>query len=321
MDFRENIRHAGRTFAKTMRPKRREEMYQDVPYFEIFKNDMNKYDVRIYNFETHDNADRMALYQHYLRDYILPNVTGNVCGFYNIELHDSYTYLPTKEHGYKDAFTFSKFKDDTRVVLLPDPYMVCNWGNALTNVKDDVPWENKMNKACFFGTTTGIREPSKNKRIMFCRDHIDDAFVVGKITKIAQMTKESIVTAIGEDTFLKIYNPTPVSVPEQCKFKFQIVMDGNTSRFDVWSYQTNCLNIKMASDEMLWYYPMLMEDVHFVGAADKNSLRSKIVFCLQNADYVKRYIQNAHHFARNIFKPLSHMQYTTAVFDTIAENL
>jgi hypothetical protein len=320
MDFSENIQVLASFNAKGFAPKRKEDIYKDVPYFEIYKNDYNKYEVRGYNYENHDNNVRMKLYEWYLSTSILPNVTGNVCGFYNIELHDSYTYLPKKEHGYKDVLTFSKFKNDASPVLLPDPYMVGNWGGHVQSIVDNVPWEQKQDKAYFFGTTTGNRDPTKNARIKFCIDNIGNDKVTAKITKVAQMTQDDIISSIGSEKYSQIVSSSMVSPQEQMKCKYQLSLDGNTCRFDVWNYFTDCMTLKMQSNEMLWYYPMLMDNVHYTGFSSVSDIHRTMMRFNNNKNDAKRIVENAKLFAKSVFKPMTCMQYTTALFEAVAEN-
>lgn len=306
--------------AKACHPKREEEVDKTIPYFCIKRNQLGALDVEGFAFENHDNAPRMIGWIEYLKRNIIPNVRNKtgVCGYYNIELHDSYTYLENGKN-YKDCFTFSKFKNDPGCVLIPDPYMMYNWGNSLATVSDNLPFEKKSNIVSFYGTTTGHRNPSQNQRIQICAWAKENPFFNMKITKVAQMTEDSIINSIGLSTWKDIYQPSPVSYADQMKNKFHLVVDGNTCRFDVWNYKTNCLTFKYDSSEMLWYYPMLRHYEHFV-EVHKDNLEFQRNFYINNVNDAHRIIRNANILANELFKPMTHMMYTTALFETISEN-
>jgi len=287
---------------------------------------MNRLVVECHNYQGHDNEPRMELYRNYFQSYVLPNVcTDDVCGFYNIELHDSYTYLEKKdesEYSTNGLLTFSKFKPHRGPTLIPDPYMVVNWGNQLSHIRDTYSWETKSDTACFYGTTTGNRCPERNKRISFCFYSNGIPELECKLTKVAQIPEPEIVYSVGEEMWKKMYHPTPVHPNEQMKHKFMICLDGNTCRFDVWNYLTNSLTLKAKSNEMLWYYPLLQPNEHFIQFhhMDIEGLRSCIKYLLSNPQQCKRIVENAQHFAKTYMTPIMHLQYSVAMFEAIADN-
>lgn len=317
MNIQENIIYLAQSNARKCRPLRLEDVDTTIPYFSIEKNQFGKYEVLGFNYEHHDNAPRMNLWESYLRSMIFPNIdpTVDISGYYNIELHDSYTYLNNGKD-YKNVLTFAKFKDDFDPVLIPDPYMICNYGNALSSIQDDLDWMKKANKVCFYGTTTGVRDPTKNERIDLClwardkRDYCDFY-----ITKIAQMSESDCLKVDG---FQNVYRP-PVSIVDQLKYKYHLAMDGNTCRFDVWYYKTNNIVMKYQSKEMLWYYPLLQEDVHFV-EVHKHDLKNKMDFYNNNPQNAYCMIYNAKKMANVLFRPIIHQMYTIHLFESIAEN-
>lgn len=325
MNYIETFQFLGHAHAGTYEPKRLDDINMLLPYFEIFKNDMGKYDIKGYNYEKHDNAPRMALWEHYMRAKILGHIRAantDIKGFYNIELHDSYTYLDNNKN-YTDCFTFSKFKDSKGrggPVLIPDPYAMMAWGGELNSIHDTQPWSTKKNKACFYGTTTGNRDPSKNERINTCiwslkhRDLLDF-----KITKIAQMPESMFreyVDGVGGGGGVGIYSPALKSLEEQMQYKYHLVMDGNTCRFDIWNYLTNSVTLKYTSKDVLWYYPLLLHDTHYVEVDQTNMLR-----CMNMSDAQANYIiSNARNLMSKIASPINHELYLISLFEQIAWN-
>lgn len=310
------------------RPKRREEICEQIPYFEISKNALDKYIVKGYNHYGHDNEPRMEFYTSWLQNHVLQHIDkqANLTGFYNIELHDSYTYLPkSSDESYdtRGLLSFSKFKKDTGPVLIPDPYMVSNWGNMLPSIKDPYTWEQKANRACFYGTTTGNRNPSANHRIKFCVDAMQSPSILHcKITNIAQMTPHDILGYLGTKTFNSIIHSTPVSREEQVRNKFLISLDGNTCRYDVWNYATNSVTLKARSSEMLWYYPLLKDTEHFIEFDQVNlkGLCDTINMYASQTDICKMISNNARNFVSQVCQPVTCMLYTVSLFEGMANN-
>ena len=301
--------------AKYGRPKRREEIDPTLPYFEIFRCPMGRYDIRGFNFEAHDNASRMMLWEMYMKQRILPQIKNSICGFYNIELHDSYTYLDKPRSQYRGCLTFSKFKSDNTPVLIPDPYAMQGWGGGLASIKDQMEWKDKTNKVCFYGTTTGSRTPSDNQRINMClwslkRPNLYDF----KITKIAQMEAADVYAYLGTNKDA-VMSP-PVSPAEQMKYKYHMVLDGNTCRFDIWHYLTNTVTMKYESAEMLWYYPLLLDKTHYL-EVNKDTMEAKMNIQEKEAAFL---IENAKRTINKIISPISHMFYLSSVFEYMADN-
>jgi hypothetical protein len=223
--------------------------------------------------------------------------------------------------------TFSKYKQDRGPVLLPDPYMVCNWGGALHTINDPYRWNQKTTSACFYGTTTGRRDPAKNERLNFChlchKSNLHSDFLNCKITKIAQMHPNDIIQYFdGQDNFMKIYQQTPVSYTQQMKHKFLISMDGNTCRYDVWNYKTNSVTLKSRSQEMLWYYPFMRAGEHFIefDPSDITGLGSIVKKYGDDEPTCQRISGTANAFIHQYSQPIAHMQYTVSLFESMADN-
>lgn len=319
----EAVQYLSLQHALAGRPRRLEEIDKTIPYFEVFKTDTGKHDIRCFNYEGHENAPRMSLWEHYMRTRVFPFVQmapaggGGICGFYNIELHDSYTYLDRPRSNYDGCLVFSRFKDHPRAIVVPDPYAQCDWGGALKQVSDPVAWTNKIDKTCFYGTTTGDRDPLRNMRIKACiwalkRPDLYDF----KITKVAQMHPSAIIAAHGPDTYANIVG-APVSIAGQMRYKYHLVMDGNTCRFDIWNYLTNTVTLKHESQEMLWYYPLMLDGTHFVEVRLDNIEQKVSQLSKAQCELM---IENAKALAVKVSQPLFHNMYLVSLFDAMAAN-
>ena len=291
MNTEESVKWLAQVHSGKCYPKRFDEINKELPYFHIFKDALGKYDIACFNYKGHDNEDRMPYMAGYFKQVIFPYVTTNISGYYNIELHDGYTYLKNGKD-YKDCLTFAKFKTDKLIPLLPDVYFINNWGDQV--IKDPTPWEDKLSKICWFGTTTGSRIPTENNRIKTClwalnKRDICDFYV----TKVAQMDPAKVLLDIPE--FKQIYRQG-ASQEEQMKYRYHLTLDGNTSGWNVWEYKTNSLVFKQKSNEMLWYYPLMKDKVHFVNV-DTDNMESMYQYYQNKAKEANLIIKNANQFA------------------------
>lgn len=308
--------------AKSFKPLRAEEVEDlNIPYFQIRKNE-NGYcghSIDMFNYKNHDNEPRMPFYCQYLLQHVLPNVNKdiNISGFYPIQLHDSYSYL-NDGIKYDNVLTFSKNMEDRYPVLIPDPFMISNYGGRLS-VKDPLLWDAKQSKIGFYGVTTGNTNPSKNKRINLCywskenRD-ISDFFITG-VAQMALSTLERKFTDIRS-----IFKP-PLEQTEQYRYRYILSIDGNTASWDrvPWVMKSNSLLFKHESNQILYYYPLIQEGTHFVHV-DKNSFRKQFKFYEENNKMANNIVNNANKFIDTYIKPMNAILYLTHLFENFSDN-
>lgn len=320
MNLDDNIRYLAQVNSGSCFPKQSlEDIDNRLPYFSINKvND--KYMIAMFNYETHDNAPRMPYVMSYLGTRVLPYVHGDLTGYYNIQLHDTYTYL-NDGLDYKDVLCFGKRKKEKGPVQIPDCYMLGDWGGKYHgwldgSVRDDVAWCDKLSKIVFAGTTTGSRDPKNNERIQTCvwaRDKPECDFY---ITSIAQMDPRRILQEVPD--FKYIYRP-PISLSEQMTYKYQLVIDGNTTRWNPDVYFTRTLAFQWPSKDMLWYTPLLREGFEYVGV-DKDTLMNQFRFFENNSKEAEMIIGNANKLSRCVFNADVCQKYMIALFENIASN-
>lgn len=295
-----------------------EDISKEIPYFEIFRDGLGNYDVRGFAYAGHDNAPRMDFLCRYLKNNVFQHInpSTNLCGFYNIELHDSYSYLNNGKD-YDNVLTFSKHRDHARPILLPDVYHMADYGGLLS-VQDTLTWEQKRNKIGFFGTTTGDRDPRRNLRIQVCQwglQHRDitDFF----ITRVAQMTPETVLREVPD--FSQIYRP-PVPETEQFKYKFLLDVKGNTC---CWNRLPMILNSKslcfhMPCADMCFYYPLLRAKTHYV-RTHLHELASMYQYYLNHPREVEFMVQSANQFVKQTLSGNHALLYTVHLFESMAD--
>lgn len=273
--------------------------------------------VTMHNYEHHDNSPRMGFVCDYLKSNILHNVKGDISGCYPIQLHDSYTHLQTNEE--RDMFCFAKHKTHRKPVLLPDPFMMGNFGGKL-EVKDTIPFQNKIDKLGFYGVSTGNNNPVQNERIRACEWSLGNADISDfKMTGIVQMDPNDVLRSVP-----RINEMIAKGVPleQMHSYKYLLSMDGNTASYDrpCWIMNSKSLLFKYASPDILWYYPLLREGQCYMGVENLNDIRTKVTIARNNQNIVQMMVKNANDFVNDYLKPINTMVYTTELFETIASN-
>jgi len=315
MDLYDNIIYLAQVNSRKCYPKRLEDINTTIPYFKIEKSQIGKYIMKSYNYEFHDNAPRMSLYEQYFTEDIFPFIDKdiNISGYYNIELHDSYTYLNNNKN-YENVLCFSKFKNDSDPILIVDPYFVCNWGNMLNQINDTINWNDKINKIVFAGTTTGNRDPLLNERIDICQWGLKNKDICDfNITKIAQIDINDINKKIPN--FNEFYTNN-ISIDEQYKYKYQLNIDGNTCKFNVEQFKMNSIVMKYQSLEMLWYHPLFQNNIHYLDI-NKILMREKINYYNNNEKEAQIIINNANKLSNELFTSQNAKLYMINLFETI----
>ena len=124
------------------------------------------------------------------REKYVYNFIKKTCEFSNrtlnvicrVGLHDMYN----EDFG---IMVFSKNKDNKNT-LIPDMYAMTSYGDTL-NIKDNISFNLKVNKAIFMGCTTGNENPVLNERLLLC-DWVNktknNILIDAYISDICQMT-------------------------------------------------------------------------------------------------------------------------------------
>lgn len=315
---------------------RLEDVNTNIPFFQIKGNK-----ICIGGYKNHDNANRMIFWAQYLQKFIMPFQRSNsLNGYFNIELHDSYSHTDKvlacrelrkqKKEGeeeddissYKSCLVWSKHKEDDHVVLLPDLYHLVNFNHRLSNNIDTLSWNEKNDKIGFWGTTTGLMNPTLNERIKACIwfDAMDSEHLKSDcyITNIAQMTKESIYNSIP--SFPRIYK-APVQIPYQYQYKFLLDIPGNTCSWDriPLAMNSHSLLFKTPCADMCFYYPLLKNKEHYVDVTvhDGDVFKQRLYY-LNNPKEASFITNNANRFSQNVFtSEMAHL-YTNEMFKHVA---
>jgi hypothetical protein len=271
----------------------------------------------------HENAPRLPFLTNFINVRVLPLIdpAADVTGVWRVELHDSYSYLPDRER-YEEVLTFGRAPDarERRVALIPDPFHMGDFGGLLASASADaVPWAAKEPLLFFAGTTTGDRDPARNDRIRACvwsLDHRDVAHM--HITKVAQMQPDAIVRAhprVAETL------RAPFSVEAHFKYRYQVNLAGNTACWSrlpmIMSTRSVMVHARDPCGDAMWYYPLLREGQHYVGAdsaAGEDLLRAH-AFCRAHDRQCKAMVDEANALARELFHPGAAASYLATLLE------
>lgn len=309
---------------------------QDLPYVDLRWNaDRKAWSASGGGHEGHDNASRLDGVLHFLNHHVLPYGIGGssafLAGRYALQLHDSYTYLDScvasadgGDSQYAGVLVFSKSRDHRGPVLLPDMYQLDNYG-GITNIRDDVPWESKRDCAFFAGCTTGSRDPLKNARISACVWSLSDArrsqLFDFRISNIVQMDRTHALAAVPLLAQAVARGPAPVY--EYKHFKYCVDFPGNTCswmRVPQILY-SNSLLMQQRHKDMCWYYPLMMENVHYVGFdAPQTDLEQRVAARAADEAGNRRIVANANIFARSFLTRATAAVYTLTLLESVASN-
>jgi hypothetical protein len=204
----------------------------------------------------------------------------------------------------------------------PDNYKLCSiWGllevpeiNAV--LKNEIPFENKIPKAIFRGSTTGPSEYYSNPSLRkFSRLQLitlaknNEQFLNAKITNLVQYPKkypEKFINLLGPGPLedLKKNNMTKM---EQQKYKYIIVADGNVATYGFfWVLASGSVPIKQESEHIQYFETgdndIVVPGVHYIPVKrDFSDLIEKIQWLINNENEARKIAENARNFALKHF--------------------
>ena len=93
-----------------------------------------------------------------------------------------------------------------------------------------------------------------------------------------------------------------LSIVDQLQYKYQMLIDGNTSSWTraYWQIFSNSVIFKQESNNIQWYYNYLQPFVHYIPVKhDLSDLVEKIEWAQAHNDSIQKIIENANNFAYN----------------------
>jgi hypothetical protein len=274
----------------------------------------------------HDNEPRLAHVCSFLQQRVLPLVRAPVAGYYRVELHDSYSYLPdSAQYRRAGALTFSRpgggGAHQDAMALLPDPYQMGDYGGLLA-ARDTVSWAVKAPTLFFAGTTTGARRPRDNLRIRACvwaRTQPRDVCSFS-ITNVAQMRSEDARAEWGAQAWDGVLGP-PVPHEAHWRHRYQVNLVGNTA---CWSrvpmvLASNSLLVNVRHADATWYYPLLREGEHYVAVDTHEELPAMRRVLMTDDARSQEMVRAAHRFCAAHLTAQHAAQYTARMLEAAAD--
>ena len=222
------------------------------------------------------------------------------------------------------VLTFAKAKDSFSICI---PDCEALWGYNLIDTKltkgmKQYPFENKIEKAFWRGSTTGgIFTPEnwkifpRSKLALFSSQNKD--ICDAKFTTIVQTSNQDHVTLKEQMSRIGILDST-VSIEDHLAYKYLIDIDGNSCTYSrlYWILKSNSLCLKHRSANEQWYYKGLEPFVHYIPFnEDFSDLEEKILWAKNNSDEVEKIIQNANQFANESLKQSDALLYLYKVLE------
>ncbi len=158
---------------------------------------------------------------------------------------------------------FSK-KKTSAGILIPDMYSMQEYNGMVKTARaDPIPFAQKKDKALFIGAITGSLNPEANQRLLLCRQSLFHGRDLEAYHTNSQIPEEDIARVFPE---FKAFKRSPMPIEEQLQYRYIVSVDGNTAAWDrpVWVMASNCILIRVKSDEHCWYYPFLEKEKPYI---------------------------------------------------------
>lgn len=205
------------------------------------------------------------------------------------------------------VLVFAKHIESREQILIPDWEIFqgyTGFHREAVNGSRDFPWEKKVEKAIWRGTTTGADYSVENYRDQWRTQLVSQSFAHPDFID----ARFNFICQNDQDLHKEMakYVGKHMSIYHQLQYKYQILIDGNTAAFSraYWQLWSNSVIFKQDSPFIQWYSRALNPNVHyFPFARDSSDLVKKIAFAKRNDQKAKQVANNASNFARNNLKP------------------
>ena len=167
----------------------------------------------------------------------------------------------------------------------------------------DKPFDQKINKASFFGSDTGRKyKDGSVQRINFCRRYKNSENVIAKITNFVEQPFDNSIYC------------NPVSIKDQLNYKYILNINGNTTSWErlIWAMYSNsfCIFIRPPShqDEISWYYHIFDLCQYFI-TLDEDSVENFLTWSEDWQCEVEHFKEHQKKIANSLAKVDFHAHY------------
>ncbi len=304
--------------AQFYNPNRRDIRYPDSQVlFEIHNNQI----VKTISYIPKDKfQSRLQITSQFIQQ-VVQQTNYKINGNFIINLHDKSDLHPNV-----NEIVFTK-NIQTQKAIIPDIYAMEAY-KRVGDIPDSIPFGQKKNKGIFIGVTTGDTHPLKNERLQLCNySHFlkqkgEECLMDVFINHIAQIPEEQIQQFYPH---YKQFIKGDLSIQDQRQYRYIINIDGNTSSWDrlVWVYQGNNIFVKKKSDNISWFYPLMIKGDHYVEFENGQELNLKIEVMNRmwekNPSRLETLMKTQREFAQNYLSFFAHLTYTSMLFAEISK--
>lgn len=164
---------------------------------------------------------------------------------------------------------------------------------------EKTPWGKKRDQLFWRGATTGT---------FFTADNIEKCHRV-QLVKMSiehpKLINARLTTLVqGAEKFPEEFQPYMgkfASVPKHLKYKYQLLIDGNSAAFSraYWQLFSNSVIFKQASPYIQWFYGALKPNIHYISVKrDLSNLIDKLSWAKRNENLCKKISEQAQEFAK-----------------------
>lgn len=205
------------------------------------------------------------------------------------------------------VFSFCSKLTDKNIILIPDTGCLYNAKNnvLVEQVKAGTlqyPWHVKQQMAFWRGSTTGgiytidnYKQMPRAKLVRTSRKF--PQALDAKFNNIVQMGDNKVEAKLIELNYVSSGLP----VVEHLKYKYQILIDGNSASWEraYWQLFSNSVILKQESEWTQWYYCKLKPYNHYIPFRhDVEDLPEKINWAIDHDERVQEIIKNANQVAQ-----------------------
>ena len=253
-----------------------------IRYYLGSLNDINN--LNLDNYKTFDNLlynidSWETLFADKLKQLLVDN------SYYDKRFKFNYTFGDINEYTNNYSFVKNRKIGDTKSIVL---YSLQVYNNNIFYYLSDIPYEQKFNKVCWRGKTTGSKSNSANRFNLVSKYFHSSSIIDVGFSEIVQ----------GQDAYKK-YIKTKLSIDNLLQYKYLISVEGNDVDTDLnWKLASNSLVMMARPRFSSWFMEdMLIPNYHYLLLKDDFSdLLEKIEWCNDHQPQVQKIIKHANTF-------------------------
>ncbi|MDX2050350.1 MAG: glycosyl transferase family 90 [Rickettsiaceae bacterium] len=194
-------------------------------------------------------------------------------------------------------------------ILIPDALtlMDSKLSDEIRKINNEIPWDSKIDKAFWRGSTTGWIDGSDDSDPEITIENYSK-FPRFKLVEISEQYQELLdakfVNFVHMNEATKNYIATKFALAPSANklahlsYKIQINIDGNSSTYPgfLWRLLSNSVVLKQETEDMQWFYNFVKPMIHYV------PVKSDLSDLIEKIHWIKSHDQEAKIIAENATK-------------------